>query len=55
MSESTAASRKAAQVSSFAGSAVSDLRMLAQVERWMTMIRQLNREQEPRANIPAIN
>jgi hypothetical protein len=55
MSESITASSKAAQVSNFAGSAASDLRMLAQVERWMTIIRQINREPEPRANITPIN
>jgi hypothetical protein len=52
MSNNIATSIKSAPFAS-AHSGASDLRMLAQVERWMAMIREINREQQ--ANIPAIN
>ncbi|HXW48308.1 MAG TPA: hypothetical protein VEK31_02580 [Xanthobacteraceae bacterium] len=32
----------------------SDLRMLAQVEKWMAMIREIAREQQGVVNIPAV-
>ncbi len=33
----------------------SDLRMLAQVERWMAMIREINRDQQGAAAVATIN
>jgi hypothetical protein len=52
MSDSVAVSVKSARVAS-ARSDASDLRMLAQVERWMAAIREINREQL--ASVPAVN
>ena len=33
----------------------SDLRMLAQVEKWMATIREIHREQQAQSGFPAIN
>ena len=33
---------------------VSDLRMLAQVEKWIAMIREINREQPGAVKMPAV-
>jgi hypothetical protein len=35
-------------------SGASDSRMLAQVEKWMAMIREINREQQGALKIPAV-
>jgi hypothetical protein len=47
MSESTVGSIQPAPVSAHnsAQAGAADLRMLAQVEKWMAMIREINREQ----------
>ena len=44
MSESMVTTTKPAHSSTHAGA--SDLRMLAQVEKWMATIREINREQQ---------
>jgi hypothetical protein len=48
MSESMVTTAKPAPASAhnFAPAGASDLRMLAQVEKWMAMIRDINREQQ---------
>jgi hypothetical protein len=53
MSESIANSSKSALGSMRNGA--SDLRMLAQVEKWMATIREINREQQAQTNFAAIN
>ena len=45
VTESMVATTKSAPVSAH-NSGASDLRMLAQVEKWMAMIREINREQQ---------
>jgi len=54
MSESVAVKANAAPVSSATRSGASDLRMLAEVEKWMATIREINREQQG-AKTPAMN
>jgi hypothetical protein len=39
----------------FAHAGASDLRMLAQVEKWMAMIRDINREQHGPTGLPTLN
>jgi hypothetical protein len=48
MSESMVTTAKSVPLSAhnFAHAGASDLRMLAQVEKWMAMIRDINREQQ---------
>jgi hypothetical protein len=48
MSESMVTTAKSAPLSAhnFVPAGASDLRMLAQVEKWMAMIRDINREQQ---------
>jgi hypothetical protein len=55
MSESVAAKANAAPISSSARSGASDLRMLAEVEKWMATIRELNREQQGASKTSAMN
>jgi len=54
MSESVAAKANSARVSSSIRNGASDLRMLAEVEKWMATIREINREQQG-AKTPAMN
>jgi len=55
MSESVAVTANAAPVSSAARSGASDLRMLAEVEKWMATIREINREQQGAPKTSAMN
>jgi hypothetical protein len=55
MSESVAAKANAAPISSSARSGASDLRMLAEVEKWMATIRESNREQLGAPKTAAMN
>jgi len=47
MSESIVTLSKSASVSSSAHKGAADLRMLAEVEKWMAMIREINGEARP--------
>ena len=53
MSKSFAAKANAAPVSSSIRNGASDLRMLAEVEKWMARIREINRE--PQGKTSAMN
>jgi hypothetical protein len=55
MSESVAAKANAAPVSSSIRNGASDLRMLAEVEKWMATIREINREQPDAPKTSAMN
>jgi hypothetical protein len=55
MSESIAAKANSAPVSSSTRSGASDLRMLAEVEKWMATIREINREQQGAPKTSAMN
>ena len=55
MSESIANTAKSAPVSSSMRNRASDLRMLAEVEKWMATIREINREQPTQSTFAAIN
>jgi hypothetical protein len=55
MSESVAVKANAAPVSSATRSGASDLRMLAEVEKWMATIREINREQQGAPKTSAMN
>ena len=55
MSESVAAKANAAPYSSATCSGASDLRMLAEVEKWMATIREINREQQGAPKTSAMN
>ena len=46
MSESVAIAAKSAPASTSMHSGAADLRMLAQVEKWMAAIREISREQQ---------
>jgi hypothetical protein len=54
MSESVAAKANSTPISSSTRNGASDLRMLAEVEKWMATIREINREQQG-AKTPAMN
>jgi hypothetical protein len=55
MSESIANTAKSVPVSSSTRNRASDLRMLAEVEKWMATIREINREQQAQSTFAAIN
>ena len=55
MSGSIVTTSKSASVSSSPHKGTADLRMLAQVEKWMAMIREINREAQTAVNFPAVN
>jgi hypothetical protein len=55
MSESIATSVKFAPASSSIRNGASDLRMLAQVEKWMATIREINREQQAQSTFASIS
>ncbi|HEV2624085.1 MAG TPA: hypothetical protein VGV62_03030 [Xanthobacteraceae bacterium] len=55
MSESVATKANSASVSSSIRSGASDLRMLAEVEKWMATIREINREQQGAPKTSAMN
>jgi len=55
MSKSFAAKANAAPVSSSIRNGASDLRMLAEVEKWMATIREINREQQGAPKASAMN
>ncbi|HTE78088.1 MAG TPA: hypothetical protein VK653_15330 [Xanthobacteraceae bacterium] len=55
MSDSLAAKTNAAPVSSSTRNGASDLRMLAEVEKWMATIREINREQQGAPKTSAMN
>jgi hypothetical protein len=55
MSESVAAKANSARVSNSTRSGASDLRMLAEVEKWMATIREINREQPGAPKTSAMN
>jgi hypothetical protein len=57
MSESIITTAKPATVAAHNSmhAGASDLRMLAQVEKWMATIREINREQQSQPAFPAVN
>jgi hypothetical protein len=55
MSDSLAAKANSAPVSTSTRNGSSDLRMIAQVEKWMATIREINREQPSLSKAPAMN
>jgi hypothetical protein len=55
MSESLAVKANSAPVSNSTRSGASDLRMLAEVEKWMATIREINREQQGVLKTSAMN
>jgi hypothetical protein len=55
MSDSLAAKANPAFVSSSTRNGASDLRMLAEVEKWMATIREINREQPSPSKTSAMN
>ena len=55
MSESLAVKANSAPASNSTRSGASDLRMLAEVEKWMATIREINREQQGTPKTSAMN
>ena len=55
MSESIAAKANSAPISSSNRSGASDLRMLAEVEKWMARIREINREPQGTPKTSVVN
>ena len=55
MSESVAAKANPAPISNSTRSGASDLRMLAEVEKWMARIREINREPQGTPKTSAMN